>query len=235
MEDSSFTYRRVEKNKAAAFARPKPKSKRAAIQKPAKHLPPSSFIYYKKTVFTDISFFSFYQVMRHYNVIGRKAPTDNEPNPQLYRMQIFAENEVTAKSRFWYFLHQYKKMKKTTGEILSVNEIVEKNARIVKNYAVWLRYNSRSGTHNMCKEFRDTTLVGAVNQLYNEMAGRHRARRDSIQIIKHAIIGAKDCNRVSLKQYHNSKVKFPLVHRRPRVEKKYRKRFSAVRPSTFVQ
>jgi large subunit ribosomal protein L18Ae len=38
-------------------------------------------------------------------------------------MKLFAPNEVLAKSRFWYFLHQMKKMKKTTGEILDVNEV----------------------------------------------------------------------------------------------------------------
>ena len=33
--------------------------------------------------------------------------------------------QVVAKSRFWYFLHQMHKMKKTTGEILDVNEVSE--------------------------------------------------------------------------------------------------------------
>ena len=56
-------------------------------------------------------------------------------------------------------------MKKTTGEILSVNELFEKRPQVVKNYAAFVRYDSRSGTHNIYKEFRDTTRVGAVNQL----------------------------------------------------------------------
>jgi uncharacterized membrane protein len=38
-------------------------------------------------------------------------------------MKLFARNEVNAKSRFWYFMHQMRKMKKTTGEILDVNEV----------------------------------------------------------------------------------------------------------------
>lgn len=61
--------------------------------------------------------------MRLYQVIGRKAPTKNDENPPAYRMKIFAPNEVIAKSRFWYFMHQMRKMKKTTGEILDVNEV----------------------------------------------------------------------------------------------------------------
>jgi hypothetical protein len=39
-------------------------------------------------------------------------------------MKLFARNEVNAKSRFWYFMHQMRKMKKTTGEILDVNEVI---------------------------------------------------------------------------------------------------------------
>ena len=39
-----------------------------------------------------------------YQVVGRHLPTENEPNPKIYRMRIFAPNDVVAKSRFWYFL-----------------------------------------------------------------------------------------------------------------------------------
>lgn len=42
---------------------------------------------------------------------------------------------------------------------------MEKNSRIIKNYAIWLKYDSRSGTHNMYREYRDLTLTGAVDQL----------------------------------------------------------------------
>ena len=39
-----------------------------------------------------------------YQVVGRHLTTENEPTPKIYRMRIFAPNEVVAKSRFWYFL-----------------------------------------------------------------------------------------------------------------------------------
>jgi len=65
--------------------------------------------------------------MRLYQVVGRKAPIESdkpeESNPPAYRMKLFAPNEVMARSRFWYFMHQMRKMKKTTGEILDVNEV----------------------------------------------------------------------------------------------------------------
>jgi len=38
-------------------------------------------------------------------------------------MRIFANNEVVAKSRFWYFLGKLRKIKKANGEIVSVNQV----------------------------------------------------------------------------------------------------------------
>ena len=38
-------------------------------------------------------------------------------------MRIFAPNTVVAKSRFWYFLTQLRKVKKANGEIVSINVV----------------------------------------------------------------------------------------------------------------
>lgn len=56
-------------------------------------------------------------------MIGRHLPTESNPTPTLYRMRIFAPNKVVAKSRFWYFLRGLRKVKKATGEIVSVNVV----------------------------------------------------------------------------------------------------------------
>lgn len=58
-----------------------------------------------------------------YQVIGRHLPTADEATPKLYRMRIFAPNEVVAKSRFWYYLRKLKKVKKANGEIVAVNKV----------------------------------------------------------------------------------------------------------------
>jgi large subunit ribosomal protein L18Ae len=52
----------------------------------------------------------------------------------------------------------------------------------VKNYGVWLRYDSRSGTHNMYKEYRNVSRALAVESLYHDMAARHRTRFRSIHV-----------------------------------------------------
>lgn len=176
-------------------------------------------------------------ILKQYQVVGRKAATEENPNPEAYRMIIFAPNAVIAKSKFWYFLHQFRKMKKTTGEILEVVEIKEKNSRIINNYGIWLRYDSRSGTHNMYREYRDLTLTGAVSQLYDEMAGRHRTRPRSIQIIRTATVKASELKRTDPMQFAKKNVKFPLAHRVQSAKRNQKalsgKTFTTVRPTTY--
>jgi len=64
---------------------------------------------------------------------------------------------------FWRGFRQLKKVKKANGEIVSVNVIHEKKPLRPKNFGIWLRYDSRSGTHNMYKVrrrcYRKETLL----------------------------------------------------------------------------
>merc|ERR1711998_732068 len=103
-----------------------------------------------------------------------------------------------------------------------------------KNNAIWLRYRSRTDQHNMYKEFRDTTVNGAVSQMYSEMAGRHRGQAESITIMKTAIVPASKCRRAHVLQMHKSDLKFPVVKKLPLCPKKFRNTFCAKRPTTFV-
>ncbi len=54
-------------------------------------------------------------------------------------------------------------------------QIFEKKPTTVKNFGVWVRYQSRTGYHNMYKEYRDTTLNGAIEQLYQVSLLSHSA------------------------------------------------------------
>ncbi|KAF3508795.1 hypothetical protein F2Q69_00008367 [Brassica cretica] len=156
--------------------------------------------------------FRFHQ----YQVVGRALPTEKEVQPKIYRMKLWATNEVRAMSKFWYFLRKQVKIKKSNGQMLAINE-------------------SRTGYHNMYKEFRDTTLNGAVEQMYTEMASRHRVRFPCIQIIKTATVPAALCKRESTKQFHNSKIKFPLVYRKVRPPtRKLKTTYKASKPNLFM-
>lgn len=53
----------------------------------------------------------------------------------------------------------------------------------------------------MYKEYRDTTVTGAVDQMYMEMAGRHRARFPSIHIMKTAVVPDDKARRPNTLQF----------------------------------
>merc|ERR1712110_737028 len=122
--------------------------------------------------------------LKEYSIIGRKLPSAMEPNPKLFRQQIFAPDSVAAKSRFWKFLSYYQKINKKVGEVVECAEVHESHPGCVKNYGIWIRYDSRSTIENMYREYRDISLPLAVTQMYREMAGRHRARPGSIQVLR---------------------------------------------------
>ncbi|KAG4301309.1 hypothetical protein PCANB_002406 [Pneumocystis canis] len=171
--------------------------------------------------------------LTEYQIIGRRLPNEKEPTPKLYRMRIFAPNTVVAKSRFWYFLKKLRKVKKTVGEIVSINVIHEQRPFKVKNFGIWLRFDSLSGTHNMYKEYREVSRTAAVKALYQDMASRHRSRFRSIHILRVVEIKkTSDVKRLYIRQFLNSKLKFPLPHRYPKsfIRKKI---FMTKRPSTF--
>lgn len=48
-------------------------------------------------------------------------------------------------------------------------QITEKYPTTIKNFGVWVRYQSRTGYHNMYKEYRDVTLNGAVEQVHTTL------------------------------------------------------------------
>ncbi|KAH8166004.1 hypothetical protein CIB48_g2233 [Xylaria polymorpha] len=203
-----------------------PKTKAASTTRLRELLP---FILTSTTTGPDSS----HSRLLEYQVIGRHLPTEANPTPKLYRMRIFAPNEVVAKSRFWYFLMKLKKVKKANGEIVSLNKINEKNPLRVKNFGIWIRYDSRSGTHNMYKEYRELSRTDAVEALYQDMAARHRARFRSIHILRVVEVEKiDDIKRPYIRQLVTKGLSFPLPHRVPRISNK--KVFSATRPSTFA-
>ncbi|KAF9560084.1 60S ribosomal protein L20 [Mortierella alpina] len=172
--------------------------------------------------------------LHEYQLVGRHLPTEKEPTPKLFRMRLFATNEVIAKSRFWYFMRKLKKVKKVNGEIVGINEIHEKKPLQIKNFGIWIRYDSRSGTHNMYKEYRELSRNAAVEACYSDMASRHRARSRSIQIIRVAEVANADVRRPYIKQILVPGLKFPLPHRVIRAaDKSHRALFMGSRPSTF--
>nr|QLA09624.1 60S large subunit ribosomal protein eL20 [Euglena gracilis]6ZJ3_Lg Chain Lg, Ribosomal protein eL20 [Euglena gracilis] len=171
--------------------------------------------------------------IRHYEIVGRAYPTEKEPSPKVYKMTVFAKNSVVGKARFWKLMRKQNKVKKTHGQVLQIRRIFEKNPNTIKNYSILLRYQSKTGVMNVSKEYRDTTLCGAVHQMYMDMAGRHHARYLDIDIIGTTVLKPSQCLRPHIRQFLQHKVKFPLLHRITKKLPQHKATFLYSKPSTY--
>ena len=95
----------------------------------------------------------------------------------------------------------------------------------LKNYGVWIRYQSRTGFHNAYKEYREVSMNKAVDALYEEMASRHRVRAPCLQIIKICQVADADAKRDNTIQFLgvNEPVSFPVVNKVLRADDKSQK------------
>lgn len=49
--------------------------------------------------------------------MGRKKPTKANPDPKIYRLKVFARNDVRAKSKFWYHIANFDRVKRAKGQV----------------------------------------------------------------------------------------------------------------------
>ena len=66
-----------------------------------------------------------------------------------------------------------------------------------------------------------------------DMAGRSRAKAAAIQVLKTAVLAPSECKRPTVKQFHSSKIRFPLPHRVAKTPKEFKTTFKASKPTTF--
>lgn len=110
--------------------------------------------------------------LNEYQVIGRHLPTEMQPTPKLYRMRIFAPNTVVAKSRFWYFLMKLRKVKKSNGEIITINLV--------------------SGSYNFGRvvKWDEHKIMASTRAEWLMMMVMHRSMRDVLQKSRTSAFGS---------------------------------------------
>jgi ribosomal protein L20A (L18A) len=121
---------------------------------------------------------------RQFYVYGRVSPSENSAEPEITVIKIIAKNSAFAKSKFWKIMRTQNKIKKSSGEILKVQEIFNSGKINSQNFGIYLKYQSHVGKKNMFKEFRAVSVQDAVDQLYNEMGGNYKVSRDRVDIVK---------------------------------------------------
>lgn len=147
---------------------------------------------------------------KEFKVYGCALPTAANRSPQIYVMQVFAKNEIQAHSTFFKLSKQLHKIKSTKGVIIRTVPIVEECVA-VSTYGINFKYRSRNtACHNMYKELRGVSKADVVNDLYNDMAGRHSVGRRAVDIISVDKVSEDKIRRESSKVFGNEEVEFPV-------------------------
>ena len=174
---------------------------------------------------------------RRYYVFGRALPTEENPTPEVIVVRVFAKNEVFAKSKFWSTNKVLNKIKKSQGEVLKVQEIFESGKVQAKNFGIFLKYRSQTGVHNCFKEFRDVSVKGAINQMYNEMGGNYKANNERVEIVRTVQLKTEDLRvrNPRCRQWTNtSEIVFPVWNKSSRpTHQRYTAISKATRPVCF--
>ena len=174
---------------------------------------------------------------RQFMIFGRSFPTEHDKNPKVTVAKVFAKNEAFARSKFWKLNLKDHKMKRTHGEILKIQEIHEKPTTKARNFGIFLKYRSRTGIHNIFKEFRDVSLRGAVSQMYNEMGGNYKVNAEKVQVINTVELKDEELNIRNprcLQWNDSSKIHYPVWRKTIRkTNSKYNTLFVSKRPTVI--
>ncbi|KAL0264013.1 UNVERIFIED_CONTAM: hypothetical protein PYX00_010967 [Menopon gallinae] len=153
--------------------------------------------------------------IKEYRIYGSKIPTEQEVEPQIFFHDVFAKNEIVARSRFNNLMKTRYKIKPGKLVVLKIEELLEdiKDMKI-KNYGIQLVYRSKKGIHNMYKEFRSISRCKAVEMLFNDMAGRHKAKRDDIKIVSVKELATEELRRDKVIQFTKENVMYPIFKKK---------------------
>mmetsp|Transcript_11083 Transcript_11083/g.17802 ORF Transcript_11083/g.17802 Transcript_11083/m.17802 type:complete len:178 (-) Transcript_11083:159-692(-) len=170
--------------------------------------------------------------LKYFVVVGRAKPTKAHPEPKIYRLKVFAKNDVRAMSKFWYHIANFDRLKQANGQILAVHRVRDPEPLRVKNFGFWLKYQSRSGVHNMYKEYRAMSVEVAAQKLFNDMAGRHKAKADNVHVVDVREISDHEVKRHRIKQFLKPGLRFKNPYKVPRAPTKRAFRVFTKKPIT---
>ena len=174
---------------------------------------------------------------RQFLIFGRALPTEKDVTPAVIVVKVVALNEAVARSRFWKLNKREHKLKRSHGEILKVQEVHEKTKNITKNFGIFLKYRSHTGVHNMFKEYRDVSMKGAIDQMYNEIAGNYKASAERVEIIKTTELKKEELkvrNPRCLQWSETENIQYPLWKKSARpTHARYSNLFAKRRPVIF--
>ncbi|OAG29215.1 large subunit ribosomal protein L18Ae [Nematocida displodere] len=151
--------------------------------------------------------------LREFNTFVSEKPSETNASPQIYICNVFAKNEILAKSKAFSLLRKTHKIKSTSAVVLKLEEVAQYADVKARTFGVSAVYRSTAGLHNVHKEIRAVTRAGAVGKIYQDLRSRHSAKQECVTIIDVKEIAECDVVSKDLAQVINAP-KYPLFDKR---------------------
>ncbi|ORD98686.1 ribosomal prt L18A [Hepatospora eriocheir] len=161
-------------------------------------------------------------IVNEYVVKGCKELTNEEPNPQVYFMTVYAKNVVLAEKAFRDHLNQQCKIKSSKAVKISCEEVEQESDFVVKNYGIDFVYQTPTGKHNAHKEIRAINKCCAITTLYQEFGSRHGI--DSSKFFIREVYVIDDISKLTRQKaitYSAENLKFPLFTKNSNTDKEF--------------
>lgn len=144
--------------------------------------------------------------MKEYQIVGKSS---DPAETSLYKITIFANNEVVAKSRFFKYMSKINKIKKNSAEIVSIVQKNEKNLLKARSYGIWIQMKIKRSLKNLYKEYRETSRVNAVKKCFNSLYSLYKVKYFDIDIVSIVELKDDEIKKEEVKQFTKASIRFP--------------------------
>ncbi|KAI5172574.1 large subunit ribosomal protein L18Ae [Nematocida sp. LUAm3] len=151
--------------------------------------------------------------IKEYRVLASEKPTEKNASPQVYECNIFAINEIVARSRTFSLLNQKYKIKLSGGVVLKIEEVPQYSDVKVRTFGVHAVYKVKTSLAHVHKEIRALTRAAAVFKLQQELRSRHSATPECVSVIDVKEIKDQDITSKDVLQTISSP-QYPLFDKR---------------------
>lgn len=151
--------------------------------------------------------------LKEYIVYASEKPSEKNVSPQVYTCNVFAKNEVMAKSKTFNLLKKKYKIKSSGGVILKIDEVPQYTDVKARTFTVYAVYKVKTAVNHVNKEIRAITRAKAVEKLYQELWSRHSATPDCITVIDIKEISNEEITSKEIQQVINDP-KYPIFDKR---------------------
>lgn len=150
---------------------------------------------------------------KEYKLSACLAPTEKNPQPQIYEANMYAKNHVLARAKFFRLLNDKYKLKPSKLVLIDAQEVKEEVTGEVKNYGINFVFRCKRGLQNSYREFRAISRCSALDFLFREAALRIRCKRNDIFVIDIKELADDEIKTGKVAEFNQEDLKFPVFNK----------------------